>query len=384
MIGTSRMRTVVASMAVGVALLVPSAAQGADDAALDALRRTLDVGAVNPEVNGSAGVYVWDTARQEALLRFITLFIARTLASNTKLFTSAAVLGTYGSGARLRTRALAGGPLGADGVLDGDLYLVGAGDPTFGTAATIASRYAGRRREGRGSTRSDRRLRRDADRRSRRRRRVAVRQRPRPVERRERAPRPPPRRARQPRALRRGEAHPSRSKHTESTSPGPRASACARPGRRWSPRSSRRRSPSWSSRRTSFGSILRRDAAAQPSGGLRRARDDRRRLTEVLEAVALGLGAELDQVDGSGLNSGKVVGAGPGRAAARRDARAACLPRVRRRPADRGRRRDARGPHARHAGDAALPGEDRDAQLRQRTLGLLPASRRTPRAVPRS
>ena len=28
-------------------------------------------------------------------------------------------------------------------MLDGDLYLVGAGDPTFGTAATIASRYAG-------------------------------------------------------------------------------------------------------------------------------------------------------------------------------------------------------------------------------------------------
>ena len=71
------MRTVVASMAVGVALLVPSAAQGADDAALDALRRTLDVELVNPEVNGSAGVYVWDTARQEALLRVITRRLRR-------------------------------------------------------------------------------------------------------------------------------------------------------------------------------------------------------------------------------------------------------------------------------------------------------------------
>ena len=42
----------------GCALLVPNAAHGADDAALDALRRTLDVEFVNPEVNGSAGVYV--------------------------------------------------------------------------------------------------------------------------------------------------------------------------------------------------------------------------------------------------------------------------------------------------------------------------------------
>jgi D-alanyl-D-alanine carboxypeptidase/D-alanyl-D-alanine-endopeptidase (penicillin-binding protein 4) len=134
------------SVALCAALLlsVPSAAFGAgsDGMALDALRRTLDVELANPQVNGSTGVYVWDTARQQELYAFHPS-ISRTPASNTKLFTSAAALDAYGVAGRLTTRVVAAAPVGAGGVIDGDLYLVGAGDPTFGTAATIASRYGG-------------------------------------------------------------------------------------------------------------------------------------------------------------------------------------------------------------------------------------------------
>lgn len=55
-------------------------------------------------------------------------------ASTQKLVTAAAALHTWGEEHRFVTRALATGPLLADGTLDGDLVLVGGGDPVLGTA----------------------------------------------------------------------------------------------------------------------------------------------------------------------------------------------------------------------------------------------------------
>lgn len=138
------MRRTIAALGAALVVSVPGAAYAAsaDDVARDALRRTLDVEMANPAVNGSAGIFVWDTARQQELYAYHPT-IARTLASNTKLFTAAAALGTFGVDGRLVTRAVAAGPVGADGTLNGDLYLVGMGDPTFGTATTIATRYEG-------------------------------------------------------------------------------------------------------------------------------------------------------------------------------------------------------------------------------------------------
>lgn len=52
-------------------------------------------------------------------------------ASNMKLISSATALATLGPDHRFRTTLVATGPLG-DGVLEGDLVLVGSGDPTFG------------------------------------------------------------------------------------------------------------------------------------------------------------------------------------------------------------------------------------------------------------
>ncbi len=59
----------------------------------------------------------------------------RPLASNMKLFTTATALTRFGPRYRIATRVLADGELDADGVLHGNLYLRGAGDPALGVPA---------------------------------------------------------------------------------------------------------------------------------------------------------------------------------------------------------------------------------------------------------
>jgi len=58
--------------------------------------------------------------------------VARPPASVEKLYTSVAALNLLGAGTRLHTAILGTGHLGAHGVWDGNLYLRGGGDPTFG------------------------------------------------------------------------------------------------------------------------------------------------------------------------------------------------------------------------------------------------------------
>ena len=62
-------------------------------------------------------------------------------ASNEKLVTLSAVLSELGPGRVLETRVLVGAPI-RGGVLRGNLYLVGGGDPTFSTRAYAHARYA--------------------------------------------------------------------------------------------------------------------------------------------------------------------------------------------------------------------------------------------------
>ncbi len=59
----------------------------------------------------------------------------RPLASNMKLFTTATALARFGPRFRIATRVLADGELDGDGVLHGNLYLRGAGDPALGAPA---------------------------------------------------------------------------------------------------------------------------------------------------------------------------------------------------------------------------------------------------------
>ncbi len=67
----------------------------------------------------------------------------RPLASNTKLFTTSAVLSDFGPEARIETKVLADGKVDRDGVLHGDLYLVGGGDPVLGSPVFIDRFFGG-------------------------------------------------------------------------------------------------------------------------------------------------------------------------------------------------------------------------------------------------
>jgi serine-type D-Ala-D-Ala carboxypeptidase/endopeptidase (penicillin-binding protein 4) len=68
---------------------------------------------------------------------------ARILASNTKLLTVGAALDRWGADGRLVTRAVSGAELGDDGLLRGNLYVVGGGDVTFGSRDFVRSEYGG-------------------------------------------------------------------------------------------------------------------------------------------------------------------------------------------------------------------------------------------------
>ncbi|MEZ5076008.1 MAG: D-alanyl-D-alanine carboxypeptidase/D-alanyl-D-alanine-endopeptidase [Solirubrobacterales bacterium] len=67
----------------------------------------------------------------------------RSLASNTKLFTTAAALARLGPQARIPTKLYANGRIDAAGTLHGSLFLVGGGDPTLGSPAFIKNYLGG-------------------------------------------------------------------------------------------------------------------------------------------------------------------------------------------------------------------------------------------------
>src|SRR5205823_6596756 len=66
----------------------------------------------------------------------------RTLASNTKLFTTSAAMARFGPGYRFQTDLWRVGAVDSSGTLHGDLYLVGGGDPTLSNTS-FAARYMG-------------------------------------------------------------------------------------------------------------------------------------------------------------------------------------------------------------------------------------------------
>ena len=95
------------------------------------------IAAALAEDSSSAGAWVFDTdAGSDAVLFSDNGSRRRIPASNQKLFTTAAFLAELGPKGRLETRAYARGRLTGPrrSVLDGDLVIVGDGDPAFGSA----------------------------------------------------------------------------------------------------------------------------------------------------------------------------------------------------------------------------------------------------------
>ena len=125
-----------AVFAAAIALLAPAAAAASLSSRL--------AGGMRP-AGAFSGAYVYNATDGRPVLRWRENR-ARILASNTKLFTTAAALDRFGPEATLGTEVLGAGSLGADGVWHGSLYMRGGGDPTFGSRRFVRRNY------GRGGT----------------------------------------------------------------------------------------------------------------------------------------------------------------------------------------------------------------------------------------
>ena len=120
------------------ALLSPVPASGQENHA----RLKAKLGEAMRHASAYSGAYVYDIGDGEQLFaRRATK--RRILASNTKLFTTAAVLDRFGAGARFNTEVLADRLPNAKGVVRGNLYLRGGGDPSFGSASFAERAYGG-------------------------------------------------------------------------------------------------------------------------------------------------------------------------------------------------------------------------------------------------
>jgi D-alanyl-D-alanine carboxypeptidase/D-alanyl-D-alanine-endopeptidase (penicillin-binding protein 4) len=134
----SRMRRLACLTALAAALLPAGAAQAQSEAALKAGLASAWHGAA-----GASGAYVLNATKGKVLFQS-RASISRILASNTKLFTTSAILVKLGSDAAFATELQSDAEADpATGVLKGDVYLHGGGDPTFGTASFDKRFYGG-------------------------------------------------------------------------------------------------------------------------------------------------------------------------------------------------------------------------------------------------
>lgn len=93
-------------------------------------------------MSGASGAYAYNVTDGQAVAGR-SASSRRILASNTKLFTSAAVLARFGTGGRFATSIYSDGTIAA-GVLTGDIYLRGGGDPLFGNKSFVTTNFGSR------------------------------------------------------------------------------------------------------------------------------------------------------------------------------------------------------------------------------------------------
>lgn len=119
------MRRLAPAVALLIALAVPSAALGRGIRA--------QLASAMRAAGSASGAYVLDATSHRVLYQSRAT-APRILASNTKLFTSSAILARLGPAATFATEIESDGTADpTTGVFTGDLYLHGGGDPTFGT-----------------------------------------------------------------------------------------------------------------------------------------------------------------------------------------------------------------------------------------------------------
>jgi serine-type D-Ala-D-Ala carboxypeptidase/endopeptidase (penicillin-binding protein 4) len=126
--------TLLAAVA-AVFLLFAGAAQASPSC--DQMRSWLHQG------GGSASGLLVVDAETEQVLCASAPGRSRPLASNMKLFTTAAALSKLGPEYRISTKVFRDGPVDAKGVLHGSLYLQGGGDPALGTPAFYNAYFGG-------------------------------------------------------------------------------------------------------------------------------------------------------------------------------------------------------------------------------------------------
>ena len=133
MLRSDRIRRVVLPALASFACLA-AAAPVAGAALRDDLARSMR------SAGASSGAFVQNASTGKVVFRW-SQARPRILASNTKLFTTAAALARFGTDARLHTDVRGDGELMDNGVYRGDLYLVGGGDPTFGSSRFASRSY---------------------------------------------------------------------------------------------------------------------------------------------------------------------------------------------------------------------------------------------------
>jgi D-alanyl-D-alanine carboxypeptidase/D-alanyl-D-alanine-endopeptidase (penicillin-binding protein 4) len=130
-----RRGAILAAAACAALLLLASSAHASQ--ACDQMRGWLTQGG-----GGASGLLVVDTETGKAVCGS-RAGTQRPLASNMKLFTTATALSLFGPEHRIATKLFADGPIDADGVVHGNLYLQGGGDPALGTPTFYNGYLAG-------------------------------------------------------------------------------------------------------------------------------------------------------------------------------------------------------------------------------------------------
>jgi D-alanyl-D-alanine carboxypeptidase/D-alanyl-D-alanine-endopeptidase (penicillin-binding protein 4) len=128
---TGHLRRLVLPLALLLVLVLPASALASLSSSLKRQMRA---------AGASSGAYVVDTDSGQALFSW-KAGTPRVLASNVKLFTTAAALDRFGVDGTLTTEVVTDGQIDEEGVLRGGLWLRGGGDPAFGSRAYVRKHY---------------------------------------------------------------------------------------------------------------------------------------------------------------------------------------------------------------------------------------------------